>query len=66
MKADHVFSVQTPEAIKRHPGPVVWINRCENCGQEEPVYQGPVEVALFQSKLFIKRHRTCKGKERPG
>ncbi len=57
---DWIFSIQTPEILKKYPGPTIWVSRCERCGVEEPVYAGPLDVAIFQSKRFIKLHSICK------
>ena len=61
MKADWIFSIQGPGVLKKYPGPVAWVNWCKRCGREEPVYQGPLDVAIYQSKQFIKIHKGCKG-----
>lgn len=60
MKIDWLISDQTPETVRRFPGPVIWVNRCLRCGAEEPVYEGRVETAIFQSRGFIEMHKRCK------
>ena len=63
MKIDWIFSSQQEEVLKKYPGPVVWVNQCKKCGTEEPVYQGPVDVAIYQSKKFISTHGRCGDKD---
>jgi hypothetical protein len=60
VNADWIVSIQHPEVLKKYTGPVVWINRCERCGEEEPVYAGPVDNAVNQGHKFIQRHKYCK------
>ena len=57
---DWIVSCQQAEVLEKFSGPVVWVNQCLRCGQEEPVFTGPVPVTIYQSKLFIKMHRHCK------
>jgi len=57
---DWIVSCQKAEVLKKFPGPVAWVNQCLRCGREEPVFMGPVPVAIYQSRLFIKMHRQCK------
>ena len=46
--------------LNKYPGPVIWINKCLRCGQEEPTYSGPIEIGMLQEKEFIKIHKDCK------
>ena len=57
---DWIISSQTPYDLARYIGPVVWVSKCLRCGQEEPTYQGPLSVAIFQGKEFIRLHKNCK------
>ena len=59
---DWIIISQTPYDLARYLGPVVWVNKCLRCGQEEPTYEGYVPVTVFQGKEFIKRHKNCKKK----
>jgi predicted nucleotidyltransferase len=62
MKIDWIFSSQQEAVLKKYPGPVVWVNQCKRCGIEEPVYQGPLDVAIYQLRKFISIHRGCREK----
>ena len=57
---DWIIVSQTSFDLARYLGPVVWVNKCLRCGQEEPTYSGPADVAIFQGKEFIKIHKNCK------
>lgn len=59
MKENWIFVRQDAETLKKHSGPVVWVSRCERCGAEEPVYEGPLDVAIYQGKKFMERHKRC-------
>ncbi len=56
---DWIIVSQTEFDLARYVGPVVWINKCLRCGNEEPVYQGPLDVAIYQSKKFSSIHKRC-------
>ena len=58
-KGDWIVVSQTEFDLARYSGPVVWINKCLRCGTEEPVYQGSVDVAIYQGKKFISIHGRC-------
>jgi len=60
IKGDWIIVSQTAFDLARYLGPVVWINKCLRCGTEEPVYQGPADVAIYQGKKFITIHKGCK------
>ncbi len=60
---DWIICTQRPETLKKYPGPVVWILKCLHCGEEEPSYEGLLDVVLFQSKKFTERHKDCKAAE---
>jgi len=60
MKEDWIFVRQDPEVLKKYNGPVVWVNWCKRCGTEEPTYEGPLDVAIYQSKQFRSIHKGCK------
>jgi len=62
---DWIIVSQTKFDLARYLGPVIWVNKCLRCGQEEPTYSGPANVAIFQGKEFIKIHKNCKTKEDP-
>ncbi len=57
---DWIVINQQTEILKKYPGPVVWVNQCQRCDGEEPVYQGPLDIALFASKRFLQFHKDCK------
>lgn len=59
---DWIICSQTEFDLARYLGPVVWVNKCLRCGQEEPTYQGRISVAIFQGKEFIRAHKNCEGK----
>ena len=58
---DWIIISQTAFDLARYLGPVVWINKCLRCGGEEPTYEGPMDVAIYQSKKFINIHKRCLG-----
>lgn len=60
---DWIIVSQIKDDLSKYSGPVVWINKCLRCGQEEPTYEGYLPVAIFQGKEFIRLHRSCKPKE---
>ena len=57
---DWIIILQDKIHLNKYPGPVVWVNKCLRCGQEEPTYSGPADVAIFQGQEFIKIHKSCK------
>ena len=57
---DWIIISQTKFDLARYWGPVVWIQKCLRCNAEEPVYEGPVDVAIYQGKKFISIHKDCK------
>ncbi len=60
---DWIVILQDELHLTKYLGPVIWVNKCLRCGQEEPTYSGPASVAIFQGKEFIRRHKNCKPKE---
>jgi len=59
---DWIICSQRVEDLRRYSGPVVWINECLRCGTEEPIYQGALDVLVYQGKRFINFHKNCKEK----
>jgi len=57
---DWIICSQTKEDFSKYSGPIVWISKCLRCGQEEPTYEGPLSVGIFQGKEFIRLHKNCK------
>lgn len=57
---DWIIVSQTKYDLARYIGPVVWVNKCIRCGQEEPTYEGPASVTIFQGKEFVRLHKNCK------
>jgi hypothetical protein len=59
MKPHWILSLQQKAVLEKYPGPVAWVNYCQLCGKEEPVYEGPLNVAIYQSSNFISIHKGC-------
>jgi len=60
IKANWILCSQRPEDLNRYSPGAVWINQCRRCGEEQPVYQGPLDAILVQSKAFIDLHSKCR------
>ncbi len=60
---DWIIILQDEIHLNKYQGPVIWVNKCLRCGQEEPTYEGSTSVAIFQGKEFIKLHKNCKSLE---
>ena len=51
---DWIVCCQEAEVLKKFSGPVVWVNQCLRCGQEEPVFTGPVPVRSTRASYLSK------------